>query len=431
MIPRKSAAYGDVHDMPCWLTSMAVFLLGAISLAVPSGYSLGASILLVAGVGLLIRKRLPRLSRHDLLVMAGLVGYALIGIAEAWWDAQGSRGIDKPIRFLLAIPAMWWVIVYPPRLAFLWSGIAAGALAAGSWAVWQKAVEGVWRAHGHTHVIQFGNLSMLLGVLCLAGLGWAAVQQKRNIWIAVLLLGASTGMLASLLSGSRGGWVGIPVILWVLYKSYGSYFSAKLKITYLGLLIVAGIAVYWLPQTGVESRVQDAIYEVKTYVSGENRASSVGARFEMWRGAAQLIQEKPLTGWGSNGYQQAMVQLGEEGVINRDAAQYGHAHNEFIDAFAKRGVIGLAALLALYLIPLRLFTRGLKAGNLPLRAVATAGVLLPVTYIDFGLSQAFLTHNSGVMMYAFMLAVLWGTYVSLKPKSADADNAGISEKAAS
>ena len=102
--------------------------------------------------------------------------------------------------------------------------------------------------------------------------------------------------------------------------------------------------------------------------------------------------------------------LANNGVIDPIATHYSHAHNEFIDAFAKRGVVGLAVLLALYLVPMRLFARHIAATNLELRALAVAGVLLPVAFIDFGFSQAFLTHNSGVMMYAFLLAVLWGCF---------------------
>lgn len=398
---------------PHWLTSVAIFLLGAIALVVPSGYSLGAVILFLSGVGLFLIKRLPTLTSQDYLVIAALLAYAVVSLAEAWWDAQGSKGMDKPIRFIFAVPAMWWVIAYPPRLSFLWSGLALGALAAGGWAIWQKEVEGVWRAQGHTHVIQFGNLSMLLGVLCMAGLGWAVVQRQRHFWVALLVLGALGGIIASLLSGSRGGWVGFPIVLLVLYRAYGTGFSKKLKTAVIGGVIAAGVAVYVTPQLGVQSRVHHAVSDVSQYMSGENRATSVGARFEMWRGAAHLIQEKPLTGWGSNGYAQAMSQLGSDGIIHQEAAQYDHPHNEFIDALAKRGLIGLAALLALYLIPMRLFARQLQAKNLSTRAIATAGVLLPVTYIDFGLTQSFLTHNSGVMMYAFLLATLWGVYVNV------------------
>ncbi|WP_404463364.1 O-antigen ligase family protein [Vreelandella aquamarina] len=403
---------GRAAAFPPQLTSIAVFLLTAVCLVLPSGYSIGAVILLVVGVGLIISRRLPILTKQDLWVIAALVAYALVGMLEAWWDGQGGRGFDKPSRFILAIPALLWVLRYPPKLTYLWSGIAVGAISAGTWGGWQKLVEGVGRAQGHTHVIQFGNLSMLLGVLCMAGLGWAVVQRNRGFWIALLLAGAAGGVLGSLFSGSRGGWVGFPIVLLVLYRAYGTQLSNKLKAAVFAIVVIGGAAVYAVPQIGVQERVHQAFSDIALYVSGENRSTSVGSRFEMWRGAAQLIQEKPLTGWGSNGYADAMAEFGEMGVISAEAAQYGHAHNEFIDAFAKRGLLGLAVLLALYLVPMRLFARHLQASHLTTRAVATAGVLLPVTFMDFGLTQVFMEHNSGVMMYSFMLVVLWGIYAN-------------------
>ncbi|MGY4877620.1 O-antigen ligase family protein [Vreelandella aquamarina] len=391
-------------------TNTAVFLLTALALVVPSGYSLGALILMLAGLGLMLRRGLPVFSRQDGAVIGVLLAYAIVSITRALWDGQGSRGLDEPLRFIFAIPALYWVMRYPPSQAFLWSGLAMGAAAAGSWASWQKLVEGVDRATGYTHVIQFGNLSMLMGVLCLAGLGWAAVAPRyRRVWVAVLLLGAIGGVLGSLFSGSRGGWIGLPLVLLVLYRGYGRHLTVRLKAA-AGVLILLGAGtVYGVPQLGVQERVHQAVSDVQLYISGENRATSVGARFDMWRGAALLIAEKPLTGWGSNGYAEAMSELGENGVIGSYAAQFEHAHNEFIDALAKRGLPGLVALLALYLVPMRLFYQGFD-GPIHQRAVAVAGVLLPVTYIDFGLSQSFLTHNSGIMMYAFLLVVLWGYF---------------------
>ncbi|SEM13990.1 O-antigen ligase [Halomonas daqiaonensis] len=390
-------------------TSLAVFLLGAIALVVPSGYSLGAVMLLLGSAVLLVKRPLLGLTRQDWWVIAALAAYTAIGVLEAWWDGQGSSGIDKPIRFLLAIPAMLLVMVYPPRLAWMWSGLAIGAMGAGGWASWQKLVEGVWRATGHTYVIQFGNLSMLLGILCLAGLGWAVVQPRRGPWVAFLLVGALMGILGSIFSGSRGGWIGFPFVLLVLYRGYGRHLSAVIKGAAVVVVVGGASLMYALPQTGVQSRVYQAFDDIERYASGESQLTSVGARFEMWKGATQLILEKPLMGWGDNGYQQGMQALADEGVINSGVLRFDHAHNEFIDAFAKRGIIGLAVLLTLYLIPMKLFARRLDSPDLEMRSLAVAGVLLCVAYIDFGLSQTFLTHNSGVMMFAFWLALLYGT----------------------
>lgn len=99
-----------------------------------------------------------------------------------------------------------------------------------------------------------------------------------------------------------------------------------------------------------------------------------------------------------------MVAAGEASII---VVEHTHLHNEYIDALVKRGAAGLTVLLALYLVPLALFSRRLRDQNSALRPYALAGVLLVVCYLGFGLTQAFLTHNNGVLTLAFMLAILW------------------------
>lgn len=391
-------------------TSLAVFMLSSIALIVPSGYSLGAIMLLLGSIALFIKRPMLSLNRRDWLVITAMLAYAAVSMLEVWWDGQSSSGFDKPSRFLLAVPAMLLVMAYPPRLSWLWAGLAIGAVGAGIWAGWQKLIEGEWRATGYTHVIQFGNLSMLMGILCLAGLGWAWVQPRRMPWLVFLLLGALMGVLGSLFSGSRGGWVGFPFVLLVLYRGYGRHLPRLVKGAVLAVIVVGASLVYALPQSGVQSRVHEAFDDVSRYVSGESLNSSVGARFEMWKGASQLILEKPFIGWGDNGYQAGMQALANKGDVHSVVTLYAHPHNEFINAWAKRGLVGLVALLALYLIPMKFFARQLDSPDLELRSLAVAGVLLSVAYIDFGLSQAFMTHNSGVMMFSFLLAVLWGLY---------------------
>lgn len=390
-------------------TGVSVFLLGALSLVVPSGYSIGSVMLLLGSMVLLWRRPRLGLDCDDFLIMSALATFAALGMIWAGWLGEGWRDVDKPVRFLLAVPALLLVMAYPPRLSWLWSGLALGAIGAGSWAIWQRFVEGALRAGGATNPIQYGNLSMLLGVLCLAGLGWAVAQRGRLAWSLLLVLGAALGILGSLLSGSRGGWIGVPFILLVLYRGYGRDLSLKMVFGLAAAVMVSLIAVYQVQETGVASRVQQAFNDVDQYLDDSNRNTSIGWRFEMWRGAAQLIAEKPLSGWGDAGYQPAMQALADRGVIVQRAARFGHAHNEYLDIFAKWGVLGLLSLLALYLIPLILFTRRMNCLDLPRRSIAVAGALLSVSYIDFSLTQAFLlAHNSGTMMYAFLLAVLWG-----------------------
>lgn len=400
-------------------TSTAAFLLMAIALVVPSGYSLGAVMLLLGSTALLFLPKGPALERRDWWIVAVLVAIAVVWIAEAWWDGQGTRGMDKPIRFLLAVPVLMLVLAYPPRASALWAGLAVGGILTGGWSIWQKMALDVDRATGYTYVIQYGNISMLTGILCLAGMGWAFRQPHRGRWLLLLTLGCVGGVLGSLLSGTRGGWVGLPVVFWVLYKGYGEVLSTKWKGLALLAVFVLGSLAYAIPQTGVQYRVERAVLDVTSYAAQAGQTTSIGARFEMWKGAVHMFLERPLQGWGHNGYIARQDELVEEGLVHPHVSNFGHAHNEFLDAAAKRGIIGLLAVLALYLVPMRLFARQLKAPDLELRSFAVAGVLLPVAYFDFGLSQVFLAHNSGVMVYAFLLPVIWALFRHAEQKQAN------------
>ncbi|WP_245977709.1 O-antigen ligase family protein [Kushneria sinocarnis] len=351
----------------------------------------------------------PQTDREDRLIIGVLVAFFAINALEAGWDGQGVSGLDLPIRFVLAIPALMFLMKYPPRHGWLWSGLALGAMASGSWAGWQKLVEENERARGFTHVIQYGDLNMLMGVMCLAGLGWACTRTRARCWMAFLAVGACMGIFGSLMSGSRGGWIGFPIILWVIYRTYRQHIPRRWALTMGVTLLTAMITAYAVPSLGIQHRVNAAFSNVTAFHEQGDTHTSLGARFAMWETAIRLIPQKPLAGYGLHGYEQARDRLIDEGVASPVIGNYSHVHNEYLDAWLKRGIPGLVLLLALYLVPLKLFTKRLAREDLKLRALALAGVLLPINYMDFGLSQVFMAHNSGVMMYSFWLVVLWAS----------------------
>jgi O-antigen ligase len=91
-----------------------------------------------------------------------------------------------------------------------------------------------------------------------------------------------------------------------------------------------------------------------------------------------------------------------------------HAHNEWLDMFARRGLVGVAFLAGWLLIPIFIFyprrRRNLADSNeakcMEELTIRVTGILLSVSFIGFGLTQVLFSHNSGHMMYLFGL-VLW------------------------
>lgn len=399
---------GKVDILRFWLTSVSVFFFGALALFIPMGFALGPVILLLASISLAAHWPKPVLNNADYQLIASLFLYTAIVVISFLWHGENLRTLYKPLVFWMALPVLFWIISYPPRFNFIWSGLAVGAISACFIAIWQQS-QGLSRATGYLHPIQFGNISMLLGVMCLAGMGWAWQQHRRNLWLMFLFLGAISGIMASFLSGSRGGWVGLPLILWVLYRAYGKDLPLKTKILASGLIVIMVLGVYQSPETGVKQRVALALDDISLYYQDKSVTTSIGLRFEMWKGATHLAMERPLLGWGENNYKAAMTDLSRRGIIHPEAAQFEHAHNQFLDVLAKYGIPGLAALLMLLFLPLWLFSRDLRDKNLSIRSLATSGALLCMANIDFNLTQASFMHKSGVIIYAFWLVIWWGT----------------------
>lgn len=399
--------------LPTYYTSFAVFLFAAIALIIPTGYSLGAVLLFIGAIFYIWRPAVWFvLKKEDWLIVGVLIFFCVVWVLEVVVYAQGVRYIDKPSRFLAAALVLPFLLRFPPRPAFFWSGLAIGSILTGSWSIWQKIVEEVSRAGGYTHTIQFGNISMLLGLLCLAGIGWALLQSKSRFWLVLLFLGFLMGFIGSILSGSRGGWVALPFAFLILYRGYADLFSFRGILPLLLILLVSVVLVFFLPQTGVRDRFHLAVVEVNDYLDSGRADSSVGARIEMWRVSLVLIAAKPMFGWGSEGYLRAKTNMAEMGELDQFVLQFNHPHNEFLDVMIKRGLFGLVALLLLYLVPLGLFYKGLRLYCLKCRSYAVAGAILTVAYFDFGMTQAFLSHNSGVMIYCFMLIVIWSLYAN-------------------
>ena len=123
--------------------------------------------------------------------------------------------------------------------------------------------------------------------------------------------------------------------------------------------------------------------------------------------------ERPLLGWGRSGYVAEKARRVAAGQAPASVLQFTHAHNEAFDLFAKRGLLGVAVLGLFYAVPLWLFWPRRQrifdsAGTLDREALGLClvGLLLPLSYIGFGLTQVFLAHNSGNVFYLFMCLLL-------------------------
>ncbi len=385
--------------------SAGALLVPGLALLLPSGYSYGAVLLLLAAVAsapLWWRQPVPRDARWLAAAVFGMFALWLLDVGAAW----GWGSMDRPAKYLLALPCVFYLMAFTPRTGWLWMGIALGGVGSGMVGLYQTFVLNLPRASGFTNAIQYGNLSLLLALMAALVL---VVQWSRWVaWQRLLLASAvGLGLGGSVMSYSRGGWLAfallVPLCAWLLVRTTGQrriYWG-------LGALLLAAAALSQLP--AVEHRVDEALHEVQIHRTQGDSHSSVGQRLAHWQLAWQMGLDRPWTGWGRAGYDQEKARRVAAGLAHPFVLQFGHAHNEVLDLFAKRGVPGVLMLLAFYGVPLLIFWPtqrriGDAAGQVDKESLALClvGMMLPLSYIGFGLTQVFLAHNSGNLFYLFM-----------------------------
>ena len=406
----------NIHK-PSWLqlSAVAAFMVPGLALWLPSGYSWGALLLLLCSltsVATWWRRPLGAAGAGAWALVGAMALMGLVWALDA--DAGGStRHLDRAAKYLAALPCLFFLLAYPPRAGALWWGLVVGATGSGLLALYQADVLGVGRVAGFTNAIQYGNLSLALGVMC--ALVLCALGAALRRWAAAgLALGLVLGLLGSLLSMSRGGWLALALSLPLWLALLWRWGHRRTLWHTAGLCVVAALAALAVQGPELSQRWDKAHTEVLDYTRDGQAGSSVGQRLDHWRLAWAMGWDRPWTGWGRVGYAQEKKRRVAAGQADPFVLQFDHGHNDALDLFAKRGLPGVLALLLLYAVPWVIFwpTQRRLAADLhqpegTALALRLVGLALPVLYLGFGLTQAFLAHNSGNMFYLFMVMLVF------------------------
>lgn len=382
--------------------SVSLFLVGAACLAMPSGYSLGFYLITLISFCLWIKDRDNLLPTEARFFLWPIVIYGVGSCLLALYEKVASREFDTHLPFLLFLFGFWGLRKFKPNAKVFWLGLATGAILSAFISGYQSIGLGI-RAEGFgVHPIQFGNIALLLGVLCMVRAIASSQWSRLNF---VLWIGFVAGLASSMWSQTRGGWLAVALIIgWILINATKSWPSAK-RVTAAFFVSILLALPALQPNGLVQLRVTHAVKEFNGYFENAQQDTSVGSRLAMWRLAIGAIMEKPsLLGNGNQGWIELRDAAVADGRLSPFSSGFTHLHNEYLNIVFKRGFLGLIFLLAMYLVPMLTFFRPYLYDDRPdVRALAMSGMVIPMMFMDFGLTQAFLSHNSGRVV----LCSLW------------------------
>ena len=318
LLRKKEVPLQDTDELRRWRWIIALTLTGPV---------------LAVGMGQLLRGEFYP-PNFDAPLRIALCAPIFLAISRGWLYKDGAQ----PITFL------WMKYFFPLTL------------------IWTFTYRPSWKTNWGAHVIttyfvdvlSFGSLTLLFALLSFAALTffWSRLSWlNRFISIASCLI----GLYLSVNSGSRTGWLNMPVflIVWALGFSLPTYGRLKTVLILFLILITAGIFIQSSPH--FISKVLAAINEISNYHwDAKNTEGSAVIRISFYRMALFYFLHNPIKGWGDLGWKELMnspeiVQYASE--YARNFPEHGF-HNEILTSAVRSGIWGLVGSIAFFLFPI-------------------------------------------------------------------------------
>lgn len=191
-----------------------------------------------------------------------------------------------------------------------------------------------------------GNKSILLGILLGIAGGWmlneicAKRDHKLLRIVAFLYIAAALLFLAKTRTGSLIFVFGCALVV-LRYMT----FSWRSVLLLIGTVAVIGVA--WQTASGFRERLVGTAHDIKAFVDG-GKISADGIRLEMYRLTSEIIEEHPIVGSGIGTW---AVKYPEK-AKGLESESMATPHNDYLLYTAEIGVIGVAALLWIWLTQL-------------------------------------------------------------------------------
>lgn len=327
-------------------------------------------------------------------------------IMEVLLFGSDIRILDKPAKVLLLIPLIPLLNAAKIDYRYLLAAFLISSILLLCMAGYDKYILGYQRAGKDINALQFGAIAIAIASVALAFTATFTQKPLRNFYLIILICTAAGGLLAGILSQSRGSIIAIPISLILIGALYLPRLNLnKTKATLaIGVVLLLGSALIY--NSSVMERFQKSIDNAVSFSQGSRTNTSSGIRLGLWKVALEAGLTAPVIGMGQQDfvdYKNKQVKLGHYG---RELRKFDNSHNTYANAFARRGLIGLSAVILFLGFPIYF---GIKAWRREPQNIAPYAVGLTAfgcVFFISNITQEIIFLNTGIIMYTGLLVIL-------------------------
>ncbi|HKV98026.1 MAG TPA: O-antigen ligase family protein [Gammaproteobacteria bacterium] len=268
--PQETIDSSSRGDIPLrWFTSILLLVFPTATLFVNRGDSYVLGFLTLIGIWVWLRDGARRwLDRPTALLWIAFVLFFAVALLSYLLGTQtdaGFRFLGRYLRFLLIAPVYLALRRYPPAAKTVFLGLALGALVSGILAALQFLHATIpIRVQATTGLsIIFGDLATTMVIGTVAGFGLMTISKHKWV-IALLALCVAGGGVATLLSGTRGAWLPLLLLIPALVTA-PSVFKRRYQLLIFVTIITIFSASYFIARTDTRVRLIDGFKNTINY----------------------------------------------------------------------------------------------------------------------------------------------------------------------
>jgi len=312
--------------------------------------------------------------------------------------------LGRKIHFLLA--PLIALAIYDNNLSivqFLRS-IKFGLILIGIIVLVQFFIWGYDRPSGMFNENVFSDLAVILFFLSIVRFFEETKREQIFTSIAAIF-----GVIAVVLSASRGSWLSFLVLIPVYFGIASSRFSKGNYKRSFGLIILTIVVSIGFTQidlvkekTAFAKKIGTAIDNAQSWSNDKSEFTSTSARLEMWKYGLLAAEDSPLFGHGYRNANEVVSNYAMQ--FKKEISMFTHLHNEYLTNLVSAGLVGLVSMIILLFAPLIVFVKKLRSEEH--YNYALMGVLLCVAYSTFGFTHIALGEENMNAFYVFFLSLL-------------------------
>ena len=258
---------------------------------------------------------------------------------------------------------------------------------------------------GRYNAVAFANLTLLFGMMSLLSIGWGATTRWPRAEAAVKVLVAVLSVWGTWVSETRSSWMLLPILAVVFLLGLRGWRRRHKVYCALGLAVALAVSAVGI--WNFSSRMHEIQSDLHGFTTSSNRDTSFGIRLQLWEASLLMFEKSPVVGLGPNQFRSELLALEKQGVVTREVVDgFGEPHNDMLAALAGYGLLGLASILTLYLLPAAVFLRRMASDDRVIRVGAQMGLLFCLGYCAYSLTEMMFRNMRSVPTYALIMVAL-------------------------